>query len=183
MSNPNVTTPTTPSLTTQKVDVVAEFQALIDGIGTLLAGIDPFLVLNRSIPRSEVLATLQARIDAAGKTKAERKLLAADVAAEKDAAVAANAMRKALKAFCVARFGATSPILQQLGFVQNRKPKVKPANKAAGATKATKTRAVRGTKGKQPRAAASAAAAPAAPANGATPIAPPAVTPAALPAS
>ena len=176
MSTPIATTPTTTSLTTQKADVVAEFQALIDGLGTLLAGIDPFLVLNRSIPRSEVLATLQGRVDAAAKTKADRKLLAEDVAAEKDAAAEGDAMRKALKAFCVARFGATSPILQQLGFVQHRRPKVRPEKKAAGAAKATKTRALRGTKGKQQRAAASAAAADAAPPNGA-PVATPAVLP------
>lgn len=159
-----ITTPTTPSITTQKTDTVAEFQTLIDGINSLLTGIDPFLLNGTSIARSDLLAKFQARVDAANKTKADRKQLTQDVAAEKLAVAAADPLRKAVKAFCIARFGAYNPILQQLGFVQNRTPKAKPAKKAAGATKAKATRAVRGTKGKQQKAAASEAAATAAPA-------------------
>lgn len=153
------TTPATQSLTTQKVDVIAEFQALIDGINTLLTGIDPFILLGKTISRADLLAKLQARIDAAVKTRNDRKLVAADVAAEKAAAAIANPLRKGVKAFAISQFGETSPTLQQLGFVQYRTPQRKPANVAAGAVRAKSTRKTRGTKGKQQRAAASQAAA------------------------
>ena len=158
MSTP-ITTPTTLSITTQKSDVVAEYQALLDNMDTLIPGVDPFLISGQSVPRAELKSKLQARIDAAAKTKADRKTVAADVAAERAAAAAAEPLRKGVRAFCMARFGATSPILQQLGFVQHRTPKPKVANKAAGHAKATQTKKATGPKGKQQRAAAKKAAA------------------------
>jgi hypothetical protein len=153
-----IITPTTQSLTTQKVDVIAEFQALVDGINSLLTGIDPFILLGQTVSRADLLAKLQARIDAALKTKNDRKLVAADVAAEKGAAAIANPLRRGVKAFAISQFGDTSPKLQELGFVPHRTPKRKPKNVAAGAMKAKATRKTRGTKGKQQRAAASQAA-------------------------
>jgi hypothetical protein len=169
-----ITTPTTPSLSTQKADVIAEFQALIDGINTLLTGIDPFILLGKTVSRAEVLAKLQARIDTAVKTKNDRKVVAADVAAEKAAAAAANPIRKGIKAFAINQFGDTSPLLQQLGFVPHRTPKRKPKNVAAGAAKGTATREVVGPTGKQKRAAKKAASADAMPA--AAPVQGPPVT-------
>jgi hypothetical protein len=151
-----VITPTTQSLTTQKLDVVAEFQALIDGINSMLTGIDPFILGGITISRADLLAKLQARIDAAVKTKNDRKAVAADVAAEQAAAVVANPLRKGIKALCISRYGATSPVLQQLGFVQNRPPKRKSTNVAAGAAKRQATRTAVGPTGKQERAAAAA---------------------------
>jgi hypothetical protein len=158
MSTP-IVTPTTQSLTTQKLDVVAEFQALIDGINSMLTGIDPFILGGITVSRADLLAKLQARIDAAVKTKNDRKAVAADVAAEKAAAAVANPLRKGIKALCISRYGATSPVLQQLGFVQNRAPKRKSANVAAGAAKRQAARAAAGPTGKQKRAAAAKAAA------------------------
>jgi hypothetical protein len=159
-----ITTPTTPSLSTQKADVIAEFQALIDGINTLLTGIDPFILLGKSISRADLLAKLQARIDAAVKTNDDRKVVSADVAAEKAAAAVADPLRKGLKAFAISQYGETSPKLQQLGFVPYRTPKRKPATVAAAAAKGTATREVVGPTGKQKRAAKKAAAADATPA-------------------
>jgi hypothetical protein len=83
-----------------------------------------------------------------------RKALAALVADERAAAAAADPLRSLLKTFCGARFGATSPILQQLGFVQRRRRKTRPAKQAAGAAKAQKTRQTVGPTGRQQRAAA-----------------------------
>jgi hypothetical protein len=162
-----IVTPTTQSLTTQKLDVIAEFQALIDGINSMLTGIDPFILSGITISRADLLAKLQARIDAALKTKADRKAVAADVAAEKTATSVANPLRKGIKALCISRYGATSPVLQQLGFVQNRSPKRKSANVAAGAEKGQATRQAVGPTGKQKRAAAAKKTAPAATAQAA----------------
>jgi hypothetical protein len=147
-------TPITPSITTQKVDVIAEYQALLEGLDSLLAGIDPFLIGGQAISRTELRAKFQARIDAAQKVKAMRKALAALVADERAIAAAADPLRSLLKAFCGARFGATSPILQQLGFVQRRRRKTRPSKQAEGAAKAKKTRQVVGPTGHQQRAAA-----------------------------
>jgi hypothetical protein len=119
-------------------------------------------LLGKTVSRADLLAKLQARIDAAVKTKNDRKLVAADVAAEKAAAAIANPLRKGVKAFAISQFGDTSPTLQQLGFVQHRTPKRKPANVAAGAARGKASRTSRGTKGKQQRAAASQVAAAAA---------------------
>jgi len=172
-----ITTPTTQSLTIQKVDVIAEFQALVDGINNLLTGIDPFILLGQPISRTDLLAKLQARIDAAIKTKNDRKVVAADVAAEHAAAAIADPLRKGLKAFAISQFGETSPKLQLLGFVPHRTPKRKPKNVAAGAVKAKATRTTRGTKGKQQKAAASEAAATGAATPSAPVQAPPAQAP------
>lgn len=149
--------------------MIAEFQALIDGINAMLTGIDPFILGGITISRADLLAKLQARIDAAVKTKSDRKAVAADVAAEKVAAAVADPLRKGLKSLCVSRYGATSPVLQQLGFVQNRRPKRKSANVASGAAKRQATRQKVGPTGKQQRAKAARAAADAA---AATPVAP-----------
>ena len=153
MSTP-ITTPVTPSITTQKVDVIAEYQALLEGLDSLLPGIDPFFIGGQTVSRAELKAKLQARIDAAQKVNAQRKTLAALVADERATAAAADPLRSLLKAFCGARFGATSPILQQLGFVQRRRRRTRPANQAAGAEKAKKTRQAVGPTGRQQRAAA-----------------------------
>jgi hypothetical protein len=153
MSTP-ITTPVTPSITTQKVDVIAEYQALLEGLDSLLAGIDPFVLGGQTISRADLKARLQSRVDAAQKVKSTRKTLAALVAHERATATAVDPIRSLLKAFCGARFGATSPVLQQLGFVQRRRRKARPANQAAGAAKAKKTRQTVGPTGRQQRAAA-----------------------------
>jgi len=150
----SITTPATPSITTQKVDVIAEYQALLEGLDSLLPGIDPFVIGGQTISRADLKARLQSRIDAAQKVKNTRKTLAALVADERATAADADPLRSLLKAFCGARFGATSPILQQLGFVQRRRRRTRPANQAAGAEKAKKTRQVVGPTGRQQRAAA-----------------------------
>jgi hypothetical protein len=149
-----IVTPVTPSITTQKVDAIAEYQALLEGLDSLLPGIDPFVLGGQTISRADLKARLQSRIDAALKVKSTRKALAALVADERGAAAAADPLRSLLKAFCGARFGATSPILQQLGFVQRRRRKTRPAKQAEGAAKAKKTLQTVGPTGRQQRAAA-----------------------------
>jgi hypothetical protein len=147
-------TPITPSITTQKVDIIAEYQALLEGLDSLLAAIDPFVLGGQTISRADLKARLQSRIDAAQKVKAMRKTLSALVADERATAAAADPLRSQLKAFCGARFGATSPILQQLGFVPRRRRRTRPAKQADGAAKAKKTRQIVGPTGRQRRAAA-----------------------------
>ena len=157
MSTPTATTPKTISVTTQKVDTQAEYQALIDGIGALMPGVDPFLLAKRTIARADLLAQFQKRIDAAKATKAARIALSASVAAEREVDAAVKPLRSAFKTFAQGRYGKTAPELQELGFVPYRKPAKSAQKKAAGVTKAAATRKSRGTKGRQQKAATPAA--------------------------
>ena len=77
-----ITTPITASLTTQKLDTTAEYQALVDAINSDLVGMNPFVLLGQSVPRADLLAALQRVIVTAGKTKAARLQVLACVADE-----------------------------------------------------------------------------------------------------
>ena len=71
----NNTTPATTAgtdIAAQKATVEAVFTALIKGITNDLPTVDPFNLGGKAIPRATVLSSLQARIDAAEKTKAAR---------------------------------------------------------------------------------------------------------------
>jgi hypothetical protein len=181
ISNPINTTPVTVDVTSQKADLVAVYEALIDGIKTLLVGVDP-IVLGTTAPsvsmtQASILAQLQQRVDAANATKAARKALASLVAAERGLDVQVRPLRAALKRFLVARLGPNSPELQKFGFTQNRRPRKTAQSKAQAASKATATRAKRSTQGRQQKAAPTAVApvqatAPS-PAPAAAPVTPP----------
>ena len=148
-NNKNNATTGGTNISAQKADAVAEFTALIKGITTDLANIDPFVLAGQSLPRTLALGRLQARIDAADKTKAARTAFHLAVENERAVALDANQLRADLKMWLQAHFGAKSTRLQEFGFTP-RKPNNKTATaKAEGAVRAKATRDVRGTKGKK----------------------------------
>lgn len=175
MSSVN-TTPTTVNISAQKVDVIAELQALVDGINGMLTGIDPFILTGQTLARAALLAEVQKLITAMSTTKATRKLLAQNVADERAQGLIVKPLRKAMKSFLIARYGENSPQLQQFGYPPNRKRTTKASVKAAAAVKGKATKAATGTKGKQQKAAALAAADAPPPAEPATAPAAPAKT-------
>lgn len=147
------TTPITPNITTQKLDTQATYEALRDGLDTLMPKTDPFVIAKRTIPRATVMALIQSAIDACKKTKDDRITLSSSVAAEHDALAQVKPVRDGIKLLAQSQFGKTAPELQKLGFVQNRRPRRNAAAKAAGVAKREATREARGTKGRQQAAA------------------------------
>lgn len=144
------TTPTTVNISTQKVDVVAELQAFIDGVNGMLTGIDPFILIGQTLPKAQLLAQVEKLIAAITTTKANRKTLAQNVADERAQMAVVKPFRKAMKTFLIARYGENSPVLQQFGYRQYRRPKTSAASRASGVAKSTATKKARRTKATQP---------------------------------
>jgi hypothetical protein len=113
---------------------------------------DPFVLNGETIPRTDLIARLQAVVADMRQTRADRLAAAASLARERASLASTAPLLAALKTFVQARYGKTSPRLQHFGFVQNRKPKVRADAKAAGAAKARATRTALGTKGRQQKA-------------------------------
>jgi hypothetical protein len=156
----------------QRAKVEAQFTALVNGINTLLTDVTNFIFQNQQVPKTQVVSRLQARIDAAEKTKTARLALHAAVAAEALVVADVTPLRADMKTYLQSRYGKSSPTMQTFGFTQNKTPQKSAAAKAAGVAKAKATRAAIGTKGKKQRkAAAEAITAPA-------PVQAPATTPA-----
>jgi hypothetical protein len=137
------------NITTQKVNVEAEYQALITGINALLPGIDPFVFANLSLSRADLIKSLQRRIDAAEATKAARMAYHVAVAEERAVAAIVSPQRASLKVYLQGRFGKTNSQLQAFGFTPNRIPSKSVAAKATGLTTARATRVARNTLGKK----------------------------------
>jgi hypothetical protein len=152
-----VTTNKTPATTggtdivAQKASVEAAYTALIQGLNTELATVDPFLLGGKTLPRATVLGSLQARIDAAQKTKAAQKAYHLAVESERATALDADALRADLKSYLQGTFGKKSTKLQDFGFTPRKRVKTTAANKATGAAKAKVTKVARGIVGKNKR--------------------------------
>jgi hypothetical protein len=152
-------TTATINVTTQKADSVLELQALIQGVTVLLPHVDPFMLSRQTYSRADLLARIQARLDAAIATKSARIVLHNAVGAERNAQANFKELHASFRAYLVSVYGANAPELQQFGYVQSRKPKRSAQAKANAALKAKATRTARGTKGKKQKAAVHAAAA------------------------
>lgn len=146
-------TTATINVTTQKADSVPELQALINGITALLPHVDPFMLSRQTYSRADLLARIQARLDAAIATKSARIVLHNAVGAERNAQANFKDLQASFRAYLVSVYGANAPELQQFGYVQSRKPKRSAQTKANAALKAKATRTARGTKGKKQKAA------------------------------
>jgi hypothetical protein len=137
------------NVSTQKVDLEAAYQALIDGMNAKLVGIDSFILNKQTIARTALVALFQQRIQAARTVKANRAVLQQSVADERAIDATVKPLRASVKTFLQARYGKTSPEMQAFGFTQSRKPKASAQAKAGAVTKAKATRQARGTKGAQ----------------------------------
>lgn len=175
-------------------NTIASKPALVSLCNALVTGITAmpdktFQLGGQSYTKAQVLAPLQAYVDANGKTTADEATWHQSVQEEHDAEASARAMIDALKPFLQGRLGKSSPMLQsQYGLAPAKKPAKTVAAKAAGIAKSQATRELRGTRGsKQKKALTAAAVQPAAPAlQPVTPALPspaPATQPGALPAA
>ncbi len=148
-----MSTPTTVNVTTQKGDTVLQLQALRHSILVSLPGVDRFLLSFMTLSRDELVARVQARLDAAIATKTSRQAMHNAVAAERIAEAQFRPLRSALRSYVAAVYSANAPQLQEFGFVQNRRPAKTVASKATAIVKAKATRAARATKGRKQKAA------------------------------
>jgi hypothetical protein len=121
-----MTTPTTINVSTQRATFAALLAALVTGINTVLPGVDPFDVDGVTVTRANLLARIQAALDAITAVKAARTALQQAVATQ----VAALADAR----------GQKNPALQKLGFTPTRTPVTPVATKAEAQVKKAATR-------------------------------------------
>jgi hypothetical protein len=145
----SITTPV--NVTTQKATIAALLAALVNGIHTQLAGVDPIVVDGTSYARVDLLARIQAALDAIAGVKSVRTALSQAVANQKTAVAQAKAVRAGMKRYLQTNFGPANPKLQEFGFTPARTAKTKVTVKAEAKVKAAATRQARGTKGKRQR--------------------------------
>jgi hypothetical protein len=143
------TTSTQINIATQKITVEAEYEALINGMNTELANVDPIVLIEQSYPRAALIAEFQKRVDAAEATKTARNNLHTCVAQEKTVQTEVAPLRMAMKQYLQSRYGKNSPKLQLFGFTQAKKPAKTVASKMAAVTNAKATRVARNTMGKK----------------------------------
>ena len=143
------TTPTTINVSAQKATLAVTLTALVQGINTQLAGVDPIDFDGATHTRAELLASIQAVLDAIAGVKATRTALSQAVAGQKAAIAQGRLLRAGMKRFLQAKFGPTSAKLQEFGFTPARTPKTTVKSKAEAKAKSAATRVARGTKGKK----------------------------------
>jgi hypothetical protein len=143
------TTTTTINVSAQKATLAALLAALVNGINTELAGVNPIALDGVSYARADLLARIQAVLDAIASVKAARTTLSQVVASQKAAIVQGRSLRAAMKRFLQSKYGPNSPQLQKFGFAPARTPKTPIQTKAQAKVKAAATRTARGTKGKK----------------------------------
>jgi predicted RNA-binding Zn ribbon-like protein len=173
-----------------KVDLEAQFQAVIAGLLAYYQPADPFLMADGTYTRDQLIARFQAFVSAVEQTKGDYQIWRTDVASEQALLTQVRPLRAGVRGIVQARFGKQGPQVLQFGFTPVKTAVRTAASKALAAQKAAATRKARGTVGKKAKsdihgtvptapAAAPAAPAPAEPAPApATPaVAAPAPTP------
>jgi hypothetical protein len=140
------------NVSTQKSSLSLQLTALVNGINTDLVGVDPIDLDGVSTKRADVLARIQALLDAITAVKSARTTLQAAVANQNTLLAGGRALRTAMKRLLQTKFGPTSPKMQDFGFTQTHKGKPDVPTKAAALTKAKATRTARGTAGKKQKA-------------------------------
>jgi hypothetical protein len=148
------TTVTQINVAAQRAKVEAQFTALVNGINTQLTDVTTFTFREMQIPKTQVVSRLQARIDAAEKTKAARIAFHNAVVAEAQTVADTTPLVADLKTFLQSRYGKASSKLQTFGITQAKTPQKSVAAKGVGVAKAKATRVALGTKGKKQRKAA-----------------------------
>jgi septal ring factor EnvC (AmiA/AmiB activator) len=151
------------NVTAQKATIAVLLAALVEGIRTELAGVDPIVLDGTSFARTDLLARIQATLDAIASVKSARTALLQAVTSQKAAVAQAKALRAGMKRYLQTKYGPNSPKLQKFGFTQTRTPKTLVRTKAEAKVRAAATRKARGTKGRKQRLAITGASAPVAP--------------------
>jgi hypothetical protein len=141
------------NIASQKVTVEAQYKALVTGLNEELPDVQSFVINGTPYAKVALVAKLQARIDAAEKTKSDRTKLHASVGAERALEQEVAALRAGTKTFLQSRFGKNSPEMQKFGFTQAKVPQRPVATKATGVAKNKATRQARHTLGKKQKSA------------------------------
>jgi hypothetical protein len=177
-------TSSTGSTHATKVDVQAQFQAVIAGLPAYYQPTDQFVMSDGTYTRDELVARFQGYVTACESTKSAYQVWRTDVAAEVTLFGEVQPLRSGVRGIVQARFTKQGPQVLQFGFEPVKTPVRTAESKLLAAQKAAATRAARGTVGKKKKATikgAAPAAAPA-PASPASPAAAPVVASPAAPA-
>ena len=131
-----------------KVDVEAQFQAVIAGLLAYYQPTDPFLMSDGTYTRDQLIARFQAFVSAVEQTKSGYQTWRTDVAGEQALLTQVMPLRAGVRGIVQARFGKQGPQVLQFGFTPAKTPVRTAASKALAAEKAVATRKARGTVGK-----------------------------------
>ena len=143
------TTLTQVNITTQKVDIQAEYTALTNALGSDLPDVTSFLMAQTTFAKADLVTRFKTFLAAMETTKAARTALQTAVASERALLKQVAPLRSQLKTFLGLRFGKNSPEMQKFGFTQAKVPKTPVASKAKGIAQGKATREVRGTASKK----------------------------------
>jgi hypothetical protein len=144
-----MSTSSTVNVSSQRAPLQAQLSALLTGIKKDLGGVDPIDLDGVPTKQAEIIARIQAILDAIAAVKEHRTRFQTAVARQKDLLAQFRGVRVSMKRFLQTKFGATSPKLQDFGFTQTHQGKARVAVKAAGQAQAKATRALRHTAGKK----------------------------------
>ena len=118
------TTSSTGSTHATKVDVEAQFQAVIAGLLAYYQPTDPFLMSDGTYTRDQLIARFQAFVSAVERTKSDYQIWRTDVASEQALLTQVTPLRAGTRGIVQARFGKQGPQVLQFGFtpVKTRGP-------------------------------------------------------------
>ncbi len=140
------------NVTAQKATLAVLLTAVVDGLRTELAGVDPIVLDGSRYAHTELVARFQAALDAIAAVKTARTALSQAVLAQRAAVAQAMRLRSGVKRYLQNNFGPQNPKLQVFGFTPARIAKTTVKTKAQAKVKAAATRVARGTKGRKQRA-------------------------------
>jgi hypothetical protein len=127
----------------KKATFITLLQALISAINKELPSVQSFTLNGQTITRTNLLAALQAYIDAANGTATANQAWRANVSAEKEARAEAAVLVGGMKTYVESNYGKASPELLKFGF-SPAKPAVKSVvTKVVSVAKGAATRALR----------------------------------------
>ena len=127
----------------KKLTFITLLQALISAIETELPSVQSFTLNGRTITRTNLLAALQAYIDAAAGTATANQGWRAKVSAEKSARTEAADLVSGMKTYAESTYGKGSLELIKFGFSPAKPAVMTVVTKVVSVTKGAATRALR----------------------------------------
>jgi hypothetical protein len=135
-----------------KLDQTAADQKLMDGLNKHAQAIPFLLIAGAQVPITQIVATLQARLDATKVVAPARASWQALVQAERDERAKTKALISAVKQALLLAFAGQIDVLADFGLTPRKKVVRTPAEKQAATTKARATRKARHTMGSKQKA-------------------------------
>ena len=135
-----------------KVDLQAQYLAVISGLLAFYAPTDTFLMKSGTYTRDELVTKFQTFVAEIESTKSLYLQWRQGVQAERSLELEVTPLRVGVRAVAQTRFGKDGTQLLQFGFQPAKVPVHTPASRVLAAAKAKATRALRGTQGKKEKA-------------------------------